>query len=69
MWEFTIIKFNGIIFGIFRGQFECFENLELTLSAKIMMKIGYVSAPRAQSAPSPSGFSHPYSVEAPFNLW
>ena len=33
------------------------------------MKIDYVGASRAQRVPSPFGFSHPYSVEAPFYLW
>ena len=33
------------------------------------MKIDSVGASRAQHATSPSGFSHYYSVEAPFNLW
>ena len=35
---------------------------------KVLM-IGYVGASRAERAPSPSGFSHPYSVEAPLYLW
>ena len=39
------------------------------LSARILMKIGDVDAFRAQRAPSPSGFSHPDSVQAPLYLW
>ena len=38
-------------------------------SARTLMKIDYVGALRAQRVPSLSGFSHPYSVHAPFPLW
>ena len=36
------------------------------LRAGMLTKIDYVGALRAQRAPLPSGFSHPYSFQAPF---
>ena len=51
------------------GILFCLVVILNPLRAGMLMKIDYVGASRAQRAPSPSGFSHPYSVEAPFNLW
>ena len=35
----------------------------------ILMNIDHIGALRAQRATLPSGFSQPYSVQAPFYLW
>ena len=37
-------------------------------NVRILMKIDYAGAPRLQRAPLSSGFPHPYSVDALFNL-
>ena len=58
--------FSKVVYRRVRGRYGLWFN---PLSAGILMKMDYVDAPGAWRTPLLSRFSHPYSVEAQFNLW